>query len=347
MTDVEKMEKMMEEFAAQGRTADALKLAFNLIIQYAQRKNFLKAEALRDRLYDIDPMALNEIIKSAEIIENEKSGSIDENHKVVWVRLYETLNTEEANALYYALKSNERMYEPDEAVFRQGDKDSQLYFISGGQAKLFYTQSQAERLITTLSGGSVAGAESFFNISVCTTSLVTLSRVRINFLTPDVYARWQTELPTLATKLRHFCDLQSSAVNMMKEKGINRREHQRFKVEIPMKYQILKFSGEPLGREFKGDMSDISLGGLSFFIKTANKQQALLLLGRRLKVRFGSIATETERSGIITGVINHLFSDYSIHMKFDKPVTRAAIGQLELEDRQDPSTRIKVDRDAV
>ena len=84
----------------------AVKALFDLIVECAKKKDFVKAEALREKLFEVAPMALNEITKSGDIIDEEKSQSIDDTHRETWSELYSTLTTEEANELYFALKEN-------------------------------------------------------------------------------------------------------------------------------------------------------------------------------------------------------------------------------------------------
>ena len=59
-----------------------------------------------------------------------------------------------------------------------------------------------------------------------------------------------------------------------------------------------------------------------------------MLLGRRLNVAFtiplGKSKVEMKQQGMITGVINHLFSDYSIHMRFDKLLSKMITDELAL-----------------
>jgi hypothetical protein len=109
MPDLSKQKAMLDKYIKQENKEAALKLIFDLIERCVQEKDFAEAETLRDRIYDVDPMALNEIIRSGEIIEEAKSESIDEGHRNIWSKLYSTLTTEEANALYFAMK--ERTYE--------------------------------------------------------------------------------------------------------------------------------------------------------------------------------------------------------------------------------------------
>jgi hypothetical protein len=66
---------------------------------------------------------------------------------------------------------------------------------------------------------------------------------------------------------------------------------------------------------------DISAGGLSFLIKLAKQETARLLLGRRLKTTLDfsgeSVQPVPGQNGIVVGVRQRPFNEYSIHLKFD------------------------------
>ena len=90
--------------------------------------------------------------------------------------------------------------------------------------------------------------------------------------------------------------------------------------------------GGTIGKAFKGELSDISVGGMSFFITTASQKNALMLLGRKLNVKFkfaiGGSYIDIDQNGVIIGVINHLFSDYSVHLRFDKMLNGVVVEKL-------------------
>lgn len=339
MNDLAKQERLVDTYVQQQRTEEAVELLFQLIVNYAKAKNFIKAEALREKLFDIDSMALTQIIKSAEIIEEEKSESVDSNHMEIWSDFYNKLTTEETNVFYFALTKKD--FYPDEVIFKQGDQNNKLWFIDQGQLKMVYSKKGVEKLIKNMGPGSLAGEDTFFSISVCTTSLTALGRVSLNYLDIDTYTKWQKDFPTLASKIEMYCANMIKNAKLLKEKGINRREHRRINISGTILFQVLNASGKPIGKAFKGDLSDISIGGLSFFIKTANRKNALMLLGRKLNVKFslpmGETSLETKQKGMITGVINHLFRDYSIHMKFEKSLSKLVVEEMELiqESRED------------
>ena len=80
MINIDESEKLVEQHIAKGDSDAAVKLLYRMIVQCAEEKNFTKAEQFRERMLEVDPMALNEIISSAEIIEESKSQSLDPIH---------------------------------------------------------------------------------------------------------------------------------------------------------------------------------------------------------------------------------------------------------------------------
>ncbi len=320
MDDLSKQEELVDQYVKQDNKESAVKLLFDLIVIYAKKKDFAKAEVLREKLYEVDSMALSEIAKSGEIIDEEKSESIDQDHLVIWSKLYDTLTGEQANALYYAMK--EVTYDVDETIFKQGERNSNLYFINQGQLKLAYSEGGREVLLKTLGTGHIAGEDTFFFESVCTTSMITLSRVKLNFLEKDALSKWGDEFPGLESRLNDYCLKLKSVRDLLKAKNLDRRSQKRGKISGKGVIQLLGASGKPLGRAFKGELSDISVGGLSYTIRISKKETVRLLLGRKMNIKFAlpveGSKQKIDKNGTAIGVRLHPLHDYSIHIKFDK-----------------------------
>jgi len=331
MINIDETEKLVSQHMANGDTNAAVKLLFKMIVQYAEEKNFLKAVQLRERMLEVDPMALDEIISSAEIIEEGKSRSLDPIHMQIWSKLYDMLDTEEKNELFYSMQDS--VLGNNKAVFSQGKLDTNLYFINQGQLKMIYQDKAGDVLLYTLGPGQLAGQENFFSNTVCTTSLITLSNVNIKYIAKDTLLKWKKELPTLEQKLNEFCDGFPSATKLLQSKKMDRRALKRIKLSGKGLINLLNRAGEPIGKSFKGALSDISVGGLSFEIRISKEETARLLLGRRISIALNvskSIASQMiEQKGIIVGVYPFPFEDYSIHVKFDRKLDQALINAIE------------------
>jgi len=320
VVDLSYQEELVDQYVKQGNNEGAVKLLFDLIVTYAKKKDFAKAEVLREKLYEVDSMALNEIVRSGEIIEEEKSESIDQDHLVIWSKLYDILSDEQSNALYYAMKK--ATYDIDETLFKQGERNSSLYFINQGQLKLVYRDQDREILLKTLGTGHIAGEDTFFFETVCTTSMITLSRVKLNFLEKDTLLKWRDEFPGLESRLQEYCLKFKKVHDVLKAKNLDRRSQKRIKLLGKGMIQLLGASGKPLGRAFKGEFSDISVGGLSYIIRVSKKETARLLLGRKMNIKFvlplRNSKQKIDKTGTVIGVRAHPFDDYSIHIKFDE-----------------------------
>ena len=331
MSNNDKSEKMVDKHIADGDMDTAVKLLFKMIVKYAREKNFTKAEQIRERMLEVDPMALDEIISSAEIIEEEKSQALDPIHMQIWSRLYDLLDTEEKNALYYALQ--DAVLEINQPVFLQGKLDTNLYFINQGQLKMIYQDKAGDVLLYSLGPGQLAGQENFFSNTVCTTSLVTLSNVNLKYLEKRFLLKWKNEFPALEQKLVDFCADFKNATALLQSKKMDRRSLPRVKLSGKGLIQLLNRVGEPIGKSFKGHLCDISVGGLSFELRISKEETARLLLGRRISVAFKHSKSipniSVDQSGIIVGIYPFPFEDYSIHVKFDKMLDRSVIDAIQ------------------
>ncbi|AOY58328.1 MULTISPECIES: cyclic nucleotide-binding domain-containing protein [Desulfococcus] len=320
MKDLAVEHQRIDAYVREGRKADAVQLVFSLIVECAKAGDFSSAYALREKLFDVDAMALVEIIKSAEIIEDEKRGIIEKRHLEIWKKLYETLMPEEATTLYFALKDT--IYDVGTTVFRQGFKNRRLYFVDRGELKLICRQGSEERLIRAVGPGTLAGGNTFFAVSVCTTSLVTLGPAKLRYLDHDDFVKWRHTMPSLAGKLERYFAKTAKDYELLKEQDINRRQHSRIRIPGVLNFSILNAAGVPITGIFKGSISDISLGGMSFFIKITNTILPEMLLGRRMRIGFTFSGANSDikvaKTGIIIGVIDHLFNNYSVHLRFDR-----------------------------
>ncbi len=318
--DKSKREALIDQCINQNDTEGACKLLFDLIVEYAKEKNFEKAEALHEKLYGTDPMALTEIVRSGEIIEEEKSESVDREHLEIWSKLYDSLSTAEGNALYYSMKS--KMFQSGEPIMEQGKLNSRLYFINKGEVKALFNQGGKENLIKLLGSGDIIGQEPFFSATVCTVSMVPLNSVKATYLETDVLKKWKNEVPALESKLYDYCIKNDLVKKELEGKSIERRSDKRVNLSGAVMFQLLDKAGKPMGKGYKGELSDLSAGGISFIIKSSKKETVRMLLGRRLRISFKlpmkyNTYHNVEQLMTVIAAQPQVFDDYSIHLKFD------------------------------
>ena len=318
--DKSQREALIDQSISKNDTEVACKLLFDLIVEYAKEKNFEKAESLHEKLYETDPMALLEIVRSGEIIEEEKSESVDREHLEIWSILYDSLSTSEGNALYYSMKS--KMFQAGEPIMEQGKLNNRLYFINKGEVKALFNQGGKENLIKLLEVGDILGQEPFFSATVCTVSMIALSSVKATYLEVDVLKKWKNEVPALESKLYDYCIKNNLIKKELEGKSIDRRSDKRVNLSGSVMFQLLDKKEKPMGKGYKGDLSDLSAGGLSFIIKSSKKETIRMLLGRRLKIRFKlpmkhHAYHNIEQLMTVIAAQPQVFDDYSIHLRCD------------------------------
>jgi CRP-like cAMP-binding protein len=308
--------KLLEKYLQENQKELAVELLFGLIEKNAAHENFSQAEKLRAQLFEVDPMAVDRIVKSAEIIETAKIAAMDPVHLETWSSLYGRLTNEEKTAFYFGMKKGG--YEAGQVIFQQGEMNSNLYLINAGRLKLFYHKDEDAILLKTIGVGDIAGEDTFFSNSTCTMSLMADSVARLNFLEKSILQKWQNEVPTLPGRLKDYCAGSPSINDWLQKKALERRAHRRFVVSGNAAIQI---TGKPDNRAFKGDLADISASGLSLVMNTSS-QAADLLLGQNLslKLAFDRALPELriERGGRVVGIHHQMFNEYLVNVKWDK-----------------------------
>lgn len=324
-------EILLQKYLSENRKEDAIDLLFQQITALAKGKNFKAAETLRNQIFEIDPFALNEIIRSAEIIEAEKHDIIDGNHREIWSSLYKNLTVEESNELYFSLKHE--VYGPNESVYKQGERKARLYFLNTGSLKIVYFQNGREVLLNKLVPGRIAGEDSFFSSTVCTTSMTTLSKVELSYLDADATTHWESDFPLLESKLLDFISKFPRISELIKNKNLDRRFMQRIQVSGEGTVNLLNSANQPVGKPFKVGVSDVSQGGLCLLIRIVKKKTASVLLGQKVRTNYlhpqMHSAGMLDRTGTIVAVQFYPFGDCSIHLKFDNLLTAGMINEFQ------------------
>ena len=324
-------EKLIEQFMGEGNTEAAVQLLSELIIKAAMEKNFEHAEALRDRLFEVDSMALGEIIKTGEIIETEKSNAIDKAHLDIWSKLYDSLDKAETNALFYGMQPGE--IPENHMLFKQGDICSRLYFIDKGRLKMFYRQGDRAILLKTLGPGDMVGDDTFFfSDALCTTSVITDSEVKLHLLDKNRLAKLNETAPGLEPKIRDYCMKLESVADLLKAKSLERRVRQRLNVPGRVMVQIFDDQKKPVGKPFRGELLDLSTSGLAFIFKTTLKSDAMML-GRKLNMALSFAELDSDlkikKAGAVVAVNFEPFNEYIVHVEFIKNLDPADFDELE------------------
>jgi len=220
-----RIERSVKDLVAQGDLERAGQKLFANAVTAARDKDFASAELLRDKMLEINPLALSEVIRLGEIIEEEKSSSLSNHHIAVWSELYEQMTTEEFNALYFAMK--QEVYRVDEAIVREGETDPSLYFVNAGIIRMSCQSGGRETFLKRLRPGEVIGVAQFFSASVWTVSLAAQTETQVHVLSRENYETLTATYPELANKLFAFCNKYDTVPELLKMAGSDRREFPR------------------------------------------------------------------------------------------------------------------------
>lgn len=321
-SDISDQEKLIDQYVEQGDQENAAKLLLETITKFAGEKNFTKAEELRDKLYEVAPMALNEIVRSGEIIEEEKSRVMDKNHLETWARLFNTLTTDESNALYFAMKT--KAFKAGQPVFEQGQLDSNMYFIKKGRFQMVYYDrfGLQEAVLKELTPGDIANDDAFFSFTVCTTSLVAVTDAEMFFLEKNILTEWERKYPGIENKLRDFSHLFEKVGDLIQKSGMQLRGHKRVKISRDAMVQPLDNSGKPLRSPHRVSLFDISAGGVSYGFKLNKKEDASQLLDSWINIQTvyqnQTGKHKINSNGKIVAVHLQPFDESSVHVQFEE-----------------------------
>ena len=318
-------ESRIKAAVAAGDQEAIARLLLELISRHADQGNFARAESLRDQLYDAAPLALNEIVKANEIIDEKKSKSIDSEHLELWSGLFDTLESDEASELYYAM--NTSSVPAGQPVFEKGQYDSNLYFVYRGSLKIlhFNPKTKKEIVLKELRAGSIFNMEAFFSFTVTTSAVVAVSDSELRYLQQDLLDRWREKFPGIEPKLNSYCRQFEDFRAMVKNAGADVRSSPRYMVSMGAVIQFRDGYGKPVNKPFKVALFDISTGGISFGLKLNRRQEAAKLLGQHLVMQSGYVLDGKKQKFTQKGKIiaAHLqpFGESSVHIQFENPLS--------------------------
>lgn len=303
----------IDQLLAQGRKSEAIMCLDEMIVDAAERRDIANAEVLRHKLIATDEKALAEIIRAAEVIEAAKIAAIDSSYQEQWQELCSALSKDENKGLYLALKKI--TLKPGTVFIEQGKLNDRLFFISKGKANMVCQHGVRQFLFQQFKAGDIVGEDTFFGISICTTSVECQSTTTVKYLERRSLEAWQKSLPDLEEKLRSYCLKNRSIDYNEAAKNLERRRHTRFALKESVTAQLQNLKGQDIGVAFRGVLNDVSAGGVCFYVKNSGQGMARMLLGRPVCLSFSWINLGLYLRGVIVSSKQHSGNDYSVHVK--------------------------------
>jgi hypothetical protein len=314
-------ESHIEYLLEEGNTERAKTLLLEIIGKAARRERFDEATRLREWLIEIDPSALSDIIAAAEVIEDAKSQGISKDYLQVWSSLHDNLTSEEFNAMYYAMEHSSH---PAETVLvNQGDMHPALFFINQGKVKLYHDNKHEEVLLKIVEQGEIFGGDTFFDASLWTVSAATLSKTEISVLPHKNITKWSVEYPALESKLNDFISGFGSFEKKVEDFATDRREFERHPLQGTARLAFVDDIENYSSLQLNGELANISRGGLCLLVKISKRNNARVLLGRKISIQLecaGLSEDVLNRSGELVSVrsLYTAENEYSAHLRFSR-----------------------------
>lgn len=314
-------EALLDELVKKGETQEAVKLLTQMAVASAHNQDFSQADAFRDRLYEIDSMALSAIVTVNDVIEAEKSKFLENNRGGLWQRFFNELPKEEGNAFLFAL--SELQLAADQVLLSQGKANDRLYFVNQGQLKVYYDGESKKVMVRQLGPGHIVGEDTFFSVNVNTLSVAALTQARLSYLTQERFDILSKQFPLFPEHLKKICLSGKKAFDLLRQKGIDRRKYKRVTYQTKLWFQVLSpGSQQTLMKPIVGELWDISKTGLSYYFQYKNKTTVRNLLGKTLGMRFNlnvdGRLKEISLTGVVHGVQDHPLDEYSVHIQLNR-----------------------------
>lgn len=320
-------EAEIQALVDQDKREEAGKVLYDLIITCARGGDLKNANRLRDWFYDVNPMALNDIIKVNEIIEEAMSGSISDTFLQAWSGLKKALGEEEFNALYHCLE--EHQIDTGKKIVKAGSKLDAVFFITKGNVNVNCSSGDKTITVKVLEPGTMI-SENCFEPSFWTVSLVSLSPVTLSVLRHehlmDLYSRY----PGIEARLTGYYAQFNDISRLLQDQGVNRRKYERFTVNHKITFQTVDQNGNIGERVYRGELDSLSRGGLAFCLRIVKRENRRMLFGRRLLVSVENDGNRMEFTGTVVAVTIHDFQDhdYAVHVAFDREVAEESVTPL-------------------
>lgn len=318
----------LAELLALGKK-EAIDRLLQAIETAARTGRFEQADKSRDWLMRVDPLALRQSIRAAEIIEKAKIASVDGKFRQTWHELATALEPEEFATLYHLMTRRE--FAKDEPVVRQGEFAASLLFINSGRLQLYALSADREVALKICAAGEIVGVENFFESSVWTVNARSLG-AEISLLGRDKLQRHQEHYPALAGKLRDFCARFPATSALFSKTGRTRRRFQRQKAVGAAIVVVLDEEDRETGGGAKGEILDISRGGMSVALRFSQREKAEAMLGKTIRITMetGRVAAPLTCQATVVAVRcrDFLGNDYSLHAEFPRELDLALLQQV-------------------
>ncbi len=325
-------EDTAQKYIRENNQKAIVQTLYDGIVRYAGLKKFKEAERLRAQLMKIAPLAVTEIIRTGEIIDQEKTAAMDLEKVKLWPGLYGSLTKSEAAALYFAM--TELKINAGSRVYEQGQFDDRLYFVLSGRLKLSYFDYELGRPVeyAFLDKGDVAGVDVFFSFTTHSSTLTAQTDAELLYLEKSDFENILQDNPSLESKLFDYCEKVKKVYRHIGKKG----KAMRFDVRYETSLSGQVFIGDPKDTLMKDvtqvTVSDISKSGLCYVVQNMKKEDAALLHKNWISIavyyKKGPLIADIKKQARVVAVRFHPFGECSVHVKFKDPLDDQTVQEI-------------------
>jgi predicted Zn finger-like uncharacterized protein len=325
-------EDIAKKYIQENNEQAVAQTLYDGIIRYAGMKKFKEAERLRVQLMKLAPMALTEIIRTGEIIDQEKTAAMDLEKVKLWASLYHKFSKSEAAALYFALTSI--TVKAKTHVYEQGQFDDRLYFIQSGRLKLSYFDNELNQQIEYgfLDTGDISGEDAFFTFTSHSSTLTAQTDVELLCLEKADFENILVENQNIETKLFDYCEKVKKTYRQIGKKGKARRSDKRYDTSLTGQVH----TGDPKDKLLKNitkvNITDISTGGLCYVVQNMKKEEAANLHKNWISIitsyRKGPLMVDIKKLARVIAVHFHPFGECSVHVQFKDRLDETTVKEI-------------------
>lgn len=307
----------VDGLVAEDRIDQAVDILDRAVYGFVERKDYWHAKDCYNKLMEVNPLALSEIIRVADFIERSVFDNISVDHKAAWKEFYKDLPREIAVAFYLGLE--EIILKPEDVLYKQRDLNDKLFLIDSGSIGL-YAETKFDKIrLATLKPGELVGIEGFLYNTYCSNTAQAENPTVLRALKLADFEKWPTNFNHLSIKINFMAEKQQERVSeIIKKTAIQRRRYERY---APNNRVYVEMNFPDFNKKFRAELLNVSFGGVAalgridteMFRNVLGAVTELSFVTK--KQNFESVFNKSFVAEVV-GAVPKYNHNYSIHLQF-------------------------------
>lgn len=312
-----KIMQKVDALVAGDNIDEAVDILDRAVYGFVERKDFWHAKDCYDKIMEVNPLALSEIIRIGDFIEKSVYEGIDVEHRAAWKELYNDLPRDLTSVFY--LELSQVLLKQGDVLLHQREMNDTLYFIDSGSIGL-YAETKFDKIkLATLKAGDMVGMDGFLNNTYSSATAEAEGPTVLRALSLTKFEKWPDVFNPLALKIRAMAEKQQERVTeMIKRTAIQRRRYERF---APSNRVYVEIHLPDYNRKSRAELVNVSFGGAAA-LGRLDPEIYKRVLGAVVelnfvtkKQNFESVFNKTFVAEVV-GAAPKFNHNYSIHLQF-------------------------------